>query len=410
MKVGGVHLTYCSNIHAGERWTDVSSTLALALPQVRAHLQHAGPFGIGLRLSDQAARALDDPAALDAFRAFLSAGEYYVPTINGFPFGAFHGTRVKERVYLPDWRSPERVAYSNRLARLLAVLCGDAGLRQASVSTVPGAFRATAGSEADRAAIAAGLLDHAAYLKTLADDTGVAIVLALEPEPACLLETTDDAARFFTEYLLGETHLDAARRRSGIALSGEDVRAHLGVCLDACHMAVEFEDPAAAVARLAFEGIRIAKAQLSAALRLTRRGGAPSPRLLLGPFAENTYLHQVVTSSAAGLKRFTDLHEALDADDAAPVTDDEWRVHFHVPIFRAAMAAFETTQPYLASVIGILQRTQATVCYEVETYTWDVLPAEYRSTDVCSAIARELAWVIGVMNTGSGQGFSTGGS
>jgi hypothetical protein len=73
--------------------------------------------------------------------------------------------------------------------------------------------------------------------------------------------------------------------------------------------------------------------------------------------------------------------------------EGEWRVHFHVPVFLASMSGFETTQSYLLAVLDLLARTSACRCLEVETYTWDVLPLEYRTTDVCTAIARELAWV-----------------
>ena len=125
---GGFDLTYCSNIHAGESWPDVRDAIASALPKVRRHLGAAGPLAIGLRLSARAGDELAQPAELDAFRAFLREGDYYVPTINGFPFGAFHRERVKENVYLPDWRDRSRVDYTNRLAGLLATLLSDRGL------------------------------------------------------------------------------------------------------------------------------------------------------------------------------------------------------------------------------------------------------------------------------------------
>ena len=363
------------------------------MPRIREQLGFTGPFGIGLRLSAAAARDLDSPDCLAAFRTFLRDGNYYVPTINGFPYGAFHGTRVKERVYLPDWRSDERVDYTNRLARLLAVLAGDGGLGQASISTVPGAFRAEIGSDADVEAIAARMLRHAAYLKRLHEDTGVRITLAIEPEPACHMETVDDAVSFFTRYLFDPQQSAAAGRDAGIELTTEDVRRHVGVCLDTCHMAVEFEDPEQAFSRLRQAGIAVYKVQLSSALRL-HSGGAGSPRTLLGRFADDTYLHQVVTAGIAGLTRYTDLPEALaSAGGTDGPADVEWRVHFHVPIFLDAMSGFDTTQGYLESVLNLLKRTDACRCLEVETYTWDVLPPEYRTTDVCTAIARELAWV-----------------
>ena len=55
-------------------------------------------------------------------RALLAEQGLYVFTINGFPYGAFHGSPVKEHVYLPDWLEDERLVYTDRLAELLAAL------------------------------------------------------------------------------------------------------------------------------------------------------------------------------------------------------------------------------------------------------------------------------------------------
>jgi hypothetical protein len=236
------------------------------------------------------------------------------------------------------------------------------------------------------------MLRHAAYLKRLHEESGVRITLAIEPEPACQMETIDDAVAFFRSHLFNKKRVAMAAREMGVSLSIEDVARHVGICLDTCHMAVEFEDPASAFARLKAEGIQVYKVQLSSALRLAAADSGAA-RTFLGRFADETYLHQVVTASAAGLTRYTDLPEALDAAGASPATNAEWRVHFHVPIFLDAMSGFDTTQSYLASVLEVLDHTAACRCLEVETYTWDVLPSEYRTVDVCTAIARELAWV-----------------
>jgi len=121
MRLGpNIHLTYCSNIHPGESWKEVHQNLATYLPEVRRQLHHDGSFGIGLRLSAQAAETLETPETLAAFRDFLEEHDGYVFTINGFPYGVFHGTRVKEEVYLPDWRDEARLVYTRRLARILA--------------------------------------------------------------------------------------------------------------------------------------------------------------------------------------------------------------------------------------------------------------------------------------------------
>jgi sugar phosphate isomerase/epimerase len=393
MKAAGLfHLTYCSNIHAGEQWHEVRTSLADALPKVRNGLGHSGPLAIGLRLSAAAAAALECDDALREFRAFLADGDYYVPTINGFPYGSFHRTRVKEHVYEPDWRSDARVEYSNRLARLLATLSRGVDTGRASISTVPGAFRAHVTTRDDVEKVADGILRHAAYLKQLREQTGVSITLAIEPEPACVIETVGEAVAFFQRHLFETASHRRVRDSRLPALTSEDISRHVGVCLDTCHMAVEFEDPAAAVRAVVDAGIAVAKVQLSSALRVRSTApGTPSPQELLAPFADPTYLHQVVIERTGGLTRYSDLPEALAAEKDDP--SGEWRVHFHVPIFLASMSRFDTTQSYIATMLRVLEREAVSTCLEVETYTWDVLPPEYRTSDVFTAITRELAWV-----------------
>jgi hypothetical protein len=315
-----------------------------------------------------------------------------VLTINGFPYGAFHGQRVKEQVYRPDWRDDARVEYADRLARLLCALLAEGPDVEGSVSTVPGAFRSEVTSEADVEAIASRMLRHAATLVSLRRTSGRTITLAIEPEPACFIETVDDAVRFFRERLFDPSLVERISIETGEPITVADVRRHVGLCFDACHMAVEFEDPREALRRVRDAGIRVAKVQISSALRV-ETGDAGAMRAL-ETFAEGTYLHQVVQRDAGGLTRYVDLPDAFAACSTPPAVDSsEWRVHFHVPIFLADMGAFQTTQSELAAVIDALKQDPDCPYLEVETYTWDVLPAEYRTTDVCTAIARELSWV-----------------
>jgi sugar phosphate isomerase/epimerase len=382
-------LTYCSNIHAGETWAEVSAALDGALPEIRRALAFDGPMAIGLRLSAQAAGELEQPDRLDAFRAFLRDGRYYVPTINGFPYGAFHGERVKERVYLPDWRDPARLTYTNRLSSLLAVLLADAGLGEGSVSTVPGAFKRDVKSQDDERAIAYHVLDHAAHLVALHQRTGVVVALAIEPEPACFIETTTEAVDFFTRYLFDPATLASWGAARGLALRVDEVRRHVGLCFDTCHMAVEFEHASVALERLDAAGIRVPKFQISSAIRVSRPAAGSPARQALAKFADDTYLHQVVEERDGALTRYVDLPEALQSPSA---NADEWRVHFHVPVFLESMGALGTTQRDLVGVLDLIKQRRAGACLEVETYTWDVLPPEYKQLDMNAAIARELAW------------------
>src|SRR5213079_3310509 len=185
---GNVHLTYCTNIHAGQSWQDIRTSLDEHVPAIKSTVAQSQPMGIGLRLSGEAAAVARQPQALDSFRDQLSALGAYVFTINAFPFGPFHGVRVKEDVYLPDWLDPVRVQYTDRLARLLAdLLPSETGL-EGSVSTVPGAFKARVRDESDAARMGELIVAHAATLHDIRERTGRRVSLALEPEPFCHME------------------------------------------------------------------------------------------------------------------------------------------------------------------------------------------------------------------------------
>jgi sugar phosphate isomerase/epimerase len=381
------HLTYCTNIHAGETWPEVLAGLRTHLPPIKAAVAPGQPLGVGLRLSAEAAEGLDEPAAFAEFEAFLDEGGYYVYTINGFPYGAFHGQRVKEGAYRPDWSQAPRLTYTNRLANLLARLL-PAGMT-GSVSTVPGTFKPWAEGAVD--AIADNLARHVAHLVALEARTGKTVVLALEPEPFCLLETIEETIAFFEQKIFAPAASDRVSALTGLttAAAAEALRRHIGVCYDVCHAAVEFEDPRASIAALRAAGIQIAKLQLSSALRIPSVDANTSERL--GPFDEPVYLHQVVERRGGELRRYLDLPEALEGIGEAQ--GNEWRIHFHVPIFLEELEAFSTTQEFLRAILSQHRDQPISQHLEVETYTWDVLPPRQREVEVSAAIARELAWV-----------------
>lgn len=383
------HLTYCTNIHAGEPLAEVMAGLARHLPAIKSAVAADRPLGVGLRLGHQAAEGLRDPAALADLRRFLNEGGYYVFTLNGFPYGAFHGRAVKEDAYKPDWSDPLRLAYTDHLADLLAALL-PSGL-EGSVSTVPCTFKPWAEGRMD--AITEHLIRHVAHLVGIAQKTGQAIALALEPEPYCHLETIDETVAFFNERLFARHGVARLAALSGLGAAAAEaaMRRHIGVCYDVCHAAVEFEDPKASIALLRANGIRIGKLQLSSALKVASLD-AQSARHLAA-FAEPVYLHQVVQKSNGTLRRFVDLPQALAA--AGRAAGAEWRVHFHVPVFLEQMTHFGTTQAFLAEILRLHREDPISAHLEVETYTWDVLPEAYRNVDLSSAIARELNWVKG---------------
>jgi hypothetical protein len=211
------------------------------------------------------------------------------------------------------------------------------------------------------------------------------------------METVDETVRFFETHLFAPPAVHAFSRLTGLGRGESEaaLRRFLGVCFDACHMAVEFEDATAGLAALRGAGIRVGKVQVSAGLRVRMD---PGDRVLvdaLRPFAEGVYLHQVVERQGDRLVRYLDLPAALEAVARDGAGAREWRIHFHVPLFREELGPFASTQDYLRGVLGLLRREAYTPHLEVETYTWDVLPEAYRREDIAVAVARELRWVLG---------------
>lgn len=63
-----------------------------------------------------------------------------------------------------------------------------------------------------------------------------------------------------------------------------------------------------------------------------------------------------------------------------------------MPVFRTHYGHFEGTQDYVAELLRLVRERSTCTQFEVETYTWDVLPSEFRHEGIVSAIARELEW------------------
>ncbi|MGI9424824.1 MAG: metabolite traffic protein EboE [Hyphomicrobiaceae bacterium] len=381
------HLTYCTNIHAGEDWPDVIGSLRTHVPAIKTALSPSGDFGIGLRIGGAAAEALKTAANMEELQSFLADSGCTVVTFNGFPFGAFHGQKVKEDVYSPDWSTDVRLAYTNALADFMVALLPDD--EAGSISTVPGTFKEWVPGRVEP--IVANLIDHVAYLVDTKQRTGKMIALALEPEPCCMLETIAESVTFFEEHIFAPTGIDRLMRQTGLSRADADaaMHAHIGLCYDVCHAAVEYEDPKQSLEDLRSAAIAIPKLQLSSALRILNVDDAKLAELK--EFDEPVYLHQVIQSDSRGLSRFKDLPDAFAKAEAA--MGSEWRVHFHVPIFLERLEKFDTTQSFLRDILALHRSDPISPHLEVETYTWDVLPAEYRNVPVSEAIAREMAWV-----------------
>ncbi|MFJ4439159.1 metabolite traffic protein EboE [Streptomyces sp. NPDC088923] len=363
-----LHLSYCTNVHPAETLEGVRAQLRDHCEPVR-RLLGRDRLGIGLWLARDAAKSLiTDPVALRALRADLDARGLEVVTLNGFPYRGFGSDEVKYRVYKPDWADPQRLEHTTDLARLLAGLLPE-DMPEGSISTLPLAWRTAYDADAARAARTA-LTTLAQRLDALEETTGRSLRVGLEPEPGCTVETTADAIAPLTEI----------------------ARDRIGICVDTCHLATSFEDPATALDALEAAGVPVVKTQLSAALH-AEHPDRPEVREALGAFAEPRFLHQTRTLTPAGLRGTDDLAEAL-GDDRLPAARP-WRAHFHVPLHAPPA-------PPLTSTLDVLRDSLRTLVggahprtrhLEVETYTWQALPEGQRPrsrAQLADGIAREL--------------------
>ncbi len=294
MKFHQSHLSYCTNIHPAETWAETFVVLRTHVLTVRDRLRTTGSLGadeefaIGLRLSAVAARELLEGDHLAKFKEWLAETNTYVFTINGFPYGSFHGTRVKEQVFKPDWTERARVDYTKDLFRILAAVAKPG--TGASVSTLPGSHKTFA---ADEAPILRHLIGLAIWLDALAAETGLDFHLGLEPEPLGHFENTVETLAFF-------------ERLHAAANNPEVIRRRIGVNYDACHFALEYDAARASLDALTLAGIRISKIHLSSALALDPRD--PAALAASRSFDEPVYFHQVLLRRVDGrICRFIDL-------------------------------------------------------------------------------------------------------
>jgi hypothetical protein len=243
------------------------------------------------------------------------------------------------------------------------------------------------------------LLRHVAALHQLREHTGRTLSLALEPEPHCHLETLREAANFLERGPLANAGVAELALLTGLSHNEAEqcVRRHLGVCLDACHMTVEFEEPASTVSLLQSRGIAINKVQISAGLRCELSGDPNVDRATLdelATFADDVYLHQVVERRGEQLFRHLDLPEAFQSYRSTAHDAREWRIHFHVPVFMKTLGRFSSTRNDLQQLLALQRTAPFSPHLEVETYTWQVLPAAIRPASLTGALVNELKWTL----------------
>lgn len=398
-----VRLAYCQNLHAAE---DVAGVLAglrsITLP-LRGRVHPGGRFGVGLYLAAGAARELAaDADALARLRDELRGADLDPFTYNAFPYGGFHEGELKERVFLPGWHEPARLAYTLAVARAAGELARDGAF--VSISTHTGWYGGDATAPADPSreeASASALVRCAVELERMEREGGPRLVLGLEAEPGANAGSTAELAAWRAALI----------RRADDEGASSAVARHLGACLDACHSAVELEDPARALEDATAGGAPLAKLQHTSALALPSPGDDGPGRELLLALDEKRYLHQVRGRGADGrrlaARDLGELRAALDREPEPWLAAEEWRCHFHVPVDRTELSAGDarlgTTREHaeelLRAALARPERWGADELHvEIETYTWDVLPDSARDArGLVDGLEREYARVFEVL-------------
>lgn len=401
MQTAQGHLTYCTNIHPGENWAGHFAALQQNFPSIKAQVSPDAPMGIGLRLSNIASIELQNGDNLNVFKQWLADNDAYVFTMNGFPYGEFHHTVVKDQVHAPDWTTHLRVDYTLRMFHILAqLLPAD---MEGGISTSPLSYKywhKTPQLLAQATNIAtANILKVAVGLVRIAQETGIYMHLDIEPEPDGVLESGPEYIDWYINTLLPQGKPLIAEK---FAVSEDEaerlLKKHICLCYDVCHFAIGYEPHHEIVDELEAKGLKVGKIQISAALKAALPENMEQREPIIAAFKkfdESTYLHQVVAKTPAGsLLRYPDLPQALN--DSENIAVNEWRAHFHVPIFTEELGLLRSTQSDITQVLQINKSKPFTGHLEVETYTWGVLPDE-KKLPISDSIARELNWVKNVL-------------
>lgn len=387
------HLTYSTLVHPADDWEQLWNSLVTYLPKVKARIAGNRSFGVCLRLSANAAHTLANNATeRDKLKKFLGDNDMYVYTANAFPYGAFKGTVVKEQVYEPDWRSEERTRYTINVADVLADICSPD--IAPSIQSAPLGFKPRVTGNDVVASYTDHVLRVVAHLVELAARTGRTVQLALEPEPFCFLETTDETVDYFTHHLYSGAAVEKLARLARVPVSeaNEALRAHLGIVYDICHQAVEYENISASLQKLVDAGIPVFKLQEAAALHIPEVTQAAVDTLKR--YAKTIYLTQTLEKKNGKINRFLNVDDAIAAFEKNP-GPREWRTHIHVPVFLDDLGEFRTTRFAIEDALRFHKRTPLSRQLEIETYTWDMLPENLKTGDIVEYVCREIDWVRG---------------
>jgi hypothetical protein len=359
-----VHLGYCATVHPAGELDELIAGLDDCAGPVRAALD-VPVLGVGLWFPHQLAdRLANSPASLSKLRRSLQRNRLEVVTLNGTPHSHFTDKIVGTKLYCPDWTDPERLRYTLDLVDVLAELL-PADASYGSISTVPLAWRVPWSKARNRAAREAfDRVEH--HLARTETRTGRTIRLAVETEPGCVLEMVGQATAWLDRYS-----------------SPYGGTSRIGLGLDACHLAVQFEEPADVFQMLWRAGVDVVKGQLSVAPTLVDPSDAAA-RYVLGQLGTPKYLRQVREWGGPGVD---DVAQAYQLSGHAA-----WRMHTHLPAHSAAPDGLSVTTGVLDDCLTRLVGGGHPLTHHLESEV-DAWPRGRHS--LVKRITKELAWLRG---------------
>lgn len=376
----GSILGYCTNVHAGTTLEQMQENVQRFATSVRSRMAADQPLPLGLWLSAQSAHQILKQDATGDLLSWLDENNFEPFTFNGFPFGDFHQAIVKHAVYRPHWAETSRLEYTSNLAAILSELVGADS--EASVSTVPLGWPDDFRRPAAMRDAQTNIRELVNQLHQIEEFTGCTVHVDLEPEPGCQIQDGKGLVDFLKPLINGK--------------HGDRIQKYVRVCHDICHAAVMFEDQAEMFARYKAAGIQIGKVQISNAIRADLRNLSAPERVdalwQLRQFSEDRYLHQTMIRDGDHFTFLDDLPKALSEYGTTDRGGDEWRIHFHVPVYLESFGLLKTTREYITECMRLLKNSEVKH-WEVETYAWNVLPKDLQVHDLAEGIAKELLWV-----------------
>ena len=223
------HLSYSTLVHPGDTWAEMRESLEPYLPAVKRRVSPDAPFGVSLRISAASADTLtEDPAQRAGLTAFLAAAGPLRLHRQRLPLRAVQGrlgdgARLRARLDHATTASPTPARSPTSWPR---------SRRRSAPASRPRRWPSgpTSSTTAYVDRFTTQLFRVVAHLVALEARTGRRVKLALEPEPACYLETTDETIAYFRDRMHARGRRRRARRGSPGPLSEAEglLRRHLG--------------------------------------------------------------------------------------------------------------------------------------------------------------------------------------